>query len=84
MDAITNSLPLLCTLVGAAGVVFSILLATNVRSAPAGNEKMQEIARQIHQEENLLSVEDSVVPVKEIFRLQDDQEIAEAEIFRKA
>lgn len=42
-------------------------------------KKMQEIAQQIHTEENLLAVEDAVVPVKEIFRLQDDQEIAEAE-----
>ncbi|NQU63241.1 MAG: isocitrate lyase/phosphoenolpyruvate mutase family protein, partial [SAR324 cluster bacterium] len=41
--------------------------------------KMQEIARQIHSDENLLNVEDMIVPVKEIFRLQDDQEIAEAE-----
>lgn len=41
--------------------------------------KMQEIAKQIHSDENLLNVEDVVVPVKEVFRLQDDQEIAEAE-----
>lgn len=41
--------------------------------------KMQEVAKQIHTDENLLSVEDMIVPVKEIFRLQDDQEIAEAE-----
>ncbi len=37
-------LPLICTLVGVAGVVFSIIIAGVVRSAPAGNEKMQEIA----------------------------------------
>jgi phosphoenolpyruvate phosphomutase len=42
-------------------------------------KKMQEIAEQIHSDENLLSAEDTIVPVKEIFRLQDDQEIAEAE-----
>ena len=47
MDAITNNLPLLCTLVGVAGVVFAILLAANVKAAPAGNEKMQEIAAAI-------------------------------------
>ena len=40
---------------------------------------MQNIAKQIHTEQNLLSVEDKVVPVKEIFRLQDDAEIAAAE-----
>ncbi len=43
-------------------------------------EKMQTIANQIYQEENLLSAEDKVVPVKELFRLQDDAEIAEAEL----
>ncbi len=42
-------------------------------------QKMQEIARQIKQEQNLLNVEDSIVPVKEIFRLQDDKELAIAE-----
>lgn len=41
--------------------------------------KMQDVAQQIYTDENLLSVEDVIVPVKEIFRLQDDQEIAEAE-----
>ena len=47
-----------------------------VRGAVA---KMQEIAGQIKNDENLLGVEDNIVPVKEIFRLQDDEEIAEAE-----
>lgn len=42
-------------------------------------QKMQEIAQQIYQEQNLFSVEDSIVPVKEIFRLQDDKELAKAE-----
>ena len=42
-----SNLPLVCTLVGAAGVVFSIFLAVSVRAAPAGNEKMQEIAAAI-------------------------------------
>ncbi len=37
-------LPLICTLIGVAGVIFSIIIAGVVRSAPAGNEKMQEIA----------------------------------------
>jgi phosphoenolpyruvate phosphomutase len=41
--------------------------------------KMQEIAGQIYQDQHLMNVEDKVVPVKEIFRLQDDKEIAEAE-----
>ncbi len=41
--------------------------------------KMQEITQQIFQEQNLLTVEDSIVPIKEIFRLQDDKELALAE-----
>ena len=42
-----NSLSLVCTLVGVAGVLFSIIIAGIVRSAPAGNERMQEIANAI-------------------------------------
>jgi K(+)-stimulated pyrophosphate-energized sodium pump len=42
-----NNLPLMCTLVGIAGVVFAIILAARVKAAPAGNEKMQEIASAI-------------------------------------
>jgi K(+)-stimulated pyrophosphate-energized sodium pump len=37
-------LPLICTLVGVAGVIYSIILASMVKSAPAGDEKMNEIA----------------------------------------
>ncbi len=40
-------LPLVCTLVGIVGVIFAIILASVVKSAPAGNEKMQEIAAAI-------------------------------------
>jgi K(+)-stimulated pyrophosphate-energized sodium pump len=40
-------IPLICTLVGVAGVVFAIILANNVKSAPAGDEKMTEIAAAI-------------------------------------
>ena len=39
-----KNIPLFCTLVGIAGVLFSIALAGIVKRAPAGNEKMQEIA----------------------------------------
>ncbi|MGD8469858.1 MAG: sodium-translocating pyrophosphatase [Desulfobacterales bacterium] len=42
-----NYLPLICTLVGAAGVLFSIIIAVIVKGAPSGNEKMQEIANAI-------------------------------------
>ncbi len=39
-----NYLPLVCTLIGIAGVIFSVILANVVRNAPAGDEKMNEIA----------------------------------------
>jgi K(+)-stimulated pyrophosphate-energized sodium pump len=41
------TLPLICTLVGIAGVFFSVILANVVRKAPAGDEKMNEIASAI-------------------------------------
>ena len=44
MDLVMSNLPIVCALVGIIGVLFSILLAGIVKSAPAGNEKMQEIA----------------------------------------
>jgi len=44
MEVVMNNIPLFCTLVGIAGVLFSIVLAGIVKGAPAGNEKMQEIA----------------------------------------
>ena len=47
MDVVMNNLPLICTLVGVVGVLFSIILATIVKSAPAGNEKMQGIANAV-------------------------------------
>jgi len=37
-------IPLICTLVGVAGVVFSIVIAIMVKSAPAGDQKMTDIA----------------------------------------
>jgi len=39
-----NYLPLVCTLIGIAGVIFSVILAKAVKNAPAGDEKMNEIA----------------------------------------
>jgi len=44
-----NYVPLVCTLVGIAGVIFSIVLASVVKNAPAGNERMNEIAGAIKQ-----------------------------------
>jgi K(+)-stimulated pyrophosphate-energized sodium pump len=44
-----NNIPLVCTLVGVAGVLFSIVLAGIVKGAPAGDEKMQAIAGAIQE-----------------------------------
>ena len=44
---ITSNIPLICTFVGLVGVLFAIILATVVKGAPAGNEKMQSIANAI-------------------------------------
>ncbi|MDJ0808971.1 MAG: sodium-translocating pyrophosphatase [Desulfobacterales bacterium] len=49
MEAALNNLPLTCTLVGVAGILFSIILAGIVKGAPAGNERMQEIAGAIQE-----------------------------------
>jgi len=49
MEERMDYLPLICTLVGIVGVVFSIILASIVKGAPAGNEKMQEIAGAIQE-----------------------------------
>ncbi len=46
-ERMNYTLPLICTLVGMAGVIFSIILANIVRNAPTGNEKMNEIAAAI-------------------------------------
>ena len=40
----TASIELYCALVGAVGVVFALLMAAAVKGAPAGDEKMNEIA----------------------------------------
>jgi len=47
MDIALKNLPFLCTLVGIVGVLFAIVIAGVVKSAPAGNEKMQKIAAAI-------------------------------------
>lgn len=45
----------------------------------ASIKAMQQTAAQIYQEQSLRSIEGQVVPVKEIFRLQDAAELKEAE-----
>jgi len=47
MEAAMNNIPLICTLVGVAGVLFSVILAGIVKAAPAGDDKMQSIANAI-------------------------------------
>ncbi len=49
MDVVMNNIPLICTLVGAAGILFSIILAGIVKAAPAGDEKMKKIAGAIQE-----------------------------------
>jgi len=44
MESVLNNLPLFCTLIGAVGVLFAIILAGIVKKAPAGSERMQEIS----------------------------------------
>jgi phosphoenolpyruvate phosphomutase len=40
---------------------------------------MQKLSRQIHDEQYLINVEDTIVPLSEVFRLQGDAELAAAE-----
>ena len=49
METTGNMIPLLCALIGGAGVLYSIWLAASVKRAPAGNERMQEIASAIRE-----------------------------------
>ncbi len=44
MEATVSNLPLICTLIGVAGVFFAIILAVTVKKASPGDEKMGEIA----------------------------------------
>ncbi len=49
MDIVLNNIPFFCAVIGAVGVAFATILAGVVKSAPAGNEKMQEIAAAIQE-----------------------------------
>lgn len=59
-----------------AGVSLVIWANHMIRSAVSA---MQETARHIHQAQTLIDVEDQIASVKEIFRLQGADELAEAE-----
>lgn len=49
MEVLMSNIPLLCTLVGVVGILYSIIIAMVVKGAPAGNERMQEIAGAIQE-----------------------------------
>jgi len=49
MEFVLNNVPLVSTFVGVVGILFAIVLAGIVKAAPAGNEKMQEIASAIQE-----------------------------------
>ncbi len=49
MDAVINNIPLASTLVGILGIGYALIMAMVVKSAPAGNEKMQSIAGAIQE-----------------------------------
>jgi len=49
MEFVLNNLPVVCTLVGVIGVLYSIIVAMVIKGAPAGNEKMQFIAGAIQE-----------------------------------
>ncbi len=59
-----------------AGVSLVIWANHMIRSAV---DAMQDTARQIHAEQTLVTVEDQIASVKEIFRLQGADELAQAE-----
>ncbi len=44
MDYVMGNVPLVCALVGLVGVLYALITAAGVKSKPAGNERMQEIA----------------------------------------
>jgi len=44
METLTGNLPLLCALIGVVGIIYSLVMAGIVKSAPAGDEKMNQIA----------------------------------------
>jgi K(+)-stimulated pyrophosphate-energized sodium pump len=49
MDAVFNNIPLVGTLVGILGIGYALIMAMVVKSAPAGNDKMQQIAGAIEE-----------------------------------
>lgn len=49
MEALLANIPLTCALVGLLGILYSLIIAVFIKKAPAGNEKMGEIAKAIQE-----------------------------------
>jgi K(+)-stimulated pyrophosphate-energized sodium pump len=49
MDVVMANIPLICTGIGILGIIYAIAMAGVVKAAPAGNEKMNEIAGAIQE-----------------------------------
>ena len=58
------------------GVSMIIWANHNLR---ASVKAIQQTTKQIYDDQSLINVEDKIVSVKEIFRLQNDKELSEAE-----
>ncbi len=49
METLMGNIPLTCTIVGLIGILYSLVVAGMIKSAPAGNERMVEIATAIQE-----------------------------------
>jgi len=49
MEALLANIPLTCTVVGLVGILYSLIIAAFIKRAPAGDEKMAEIAKAIQE-----------------------------------
>ncbi len=49
MEVLLENIPLTCTIVGTLGILYSLVVAGLIKSAPTGTEKMREIANAIQE-----------------------------------
>ena len=49
MESLLANIPLTCTVVGMVGILYSLIIAAFIKRAPAGDEKMAEIAKAIQE-----------------------------------
>ncbi|MCF8035625.1 MAG: sodium-translocating pyrophosphatase [Desulfobacteraceae bacterium] len=49
MEVLLENIPLTCTIVGTLGILYSLIVAGLIKSAPTGTEKMKEIANAIQE-----------------------------------